>query len=92
MYNEPIAQVRKPLVLSRRKTKWNFFGKWADWRIARNNDDLINKLGEEARYGDGRNLMEEMADDARLISEWKESHKPGCREKRKRALKQTVFR
>ena len=92
MYNKTIAQVRNPLVLSRLKDKWEFFGKWADWCIARNNDGMINKHREEAWYGDGCNLMAEMADDARSISEWKDSQHPGGREMRKRPRGPTVFR
>ena len=93
MYNKTIAQVRKPLVVSRLKSNWKFFGIWGDWCVSRNNDDVINKHSDDVWYGDGCNLMEEMADDAMLISEWGESQKkPGCQGMRKRPRKQTVFR
>ena len=92
MYNKTIAQVRKPLVLSRLKSKWKFFGEWEDWCDARNNDDLANKHRDDVRYGDGFDLMGEMAEDARLIAEWKAKRKPARGEIRKRPRKQTVFR
>ena len=93
MYNKTIRQVRKPLVLSRLKSNWKFFGRWADWCASRNNGDAVNRNRDDVWYGDGCNLMEEMAEDARLIDEWKESREnPGRRGVRKRPRKQTVFR
>ena len=79
MYNKAIAQVRKPLVPGRRKSKWEFFAKWNDWRTARNNADVINKLGESVWCGDGCNLMYDMARETRAISEWKAGRGPGGR-------------
>ena len=51
--------------------------------MARNNDDLINTQGEAVWYGYGCNLMEEMAEDAMLISDWKVSRKHVGRRARK---------
>ena len=92
MHNKTSAQVRMPLALIRWKAKWNFIGKWADRRIARNNDDLINQHSEASWYGEGCNLMETMARDAMLISEWKECRKPVGRMVRKRNREQTAIR
>ena len=88
----PLPHVRKPLVLSRRKPKWAFFAQWSDWRMARNNDDVINTQGEAAWCGDGCNLVGEMAEYSRLISDWKARRKPGGRGMRRSHWKQTVRR
>ena len=92
MYNKTIAHVRKPLVLSRRKSKWEFFGKWSDWCTAKNNDDVINKLGESAWSGDGCNLMYYMANESRAISERKAGRDPVGRGVRRRHRQKTVSR
>ena len=92
MYNRTIVQVRKPLVVSRRKSKWSFFGNWADWCATKNDADVIGKLGDESLNGDGSCLMGDMANDARVISEWKADRKPTGARVRTRPRKQTVFR